>query len=1064
MSPGSALLARVSGTARWFVLALLLALLGVTNVRFIVGEEEGAKQPVAAEEFICRFAAQPPLIDGQAAEAAWQSAPVIERFTLPWRKDNPSARTATRARLLWDREHLYFFADMDDADLYADVKEHDGATWNNDVFELFLKPADDKPGYYEFQVSAAGTVMDMFLPRRNAGGYDRFRADGDFHIESKVVLRGTLNKWHDRDQGWSVEGRIPWNDLLRTGGRPEVNETWKFTLCRYDYSVDFEGPELSTCAPLKKPVPDFHAFEDYATVRFAGPEQIGRVVRPAEDAAGGPDRLTALRQALPTVKSHVVGSPEPPLPYRAKRVREEMKLTWPIFVALEPGSEKLLVIDQKASYGTARVARTKEGGDLETLVEYPEGGVAYSMALHPRFAENGYLFVGWNGAPDGGKKRCFVTRYTIDRAPPHGVIKDSALNVIEWESDGHNGAAIAFGTDGMLYVTSGDGTSDSDLNLAGQGLDHLLSKLLRIDVDHPAPGQGYSIPNDNPYVGPNRLLPGENVRPETWAYGFRNPWRLTIDPQTGHIWVGNNGQDLWEQVYLVERGANYGWSVYEGSHPFYPNRPQGPTPISKPAAEHPHSEARSLTGGVVYYGKQLPELYGAYLYGDYSTGKIWAAKVDQGKVVLHREVADTSLQITSFALDSAGELLISDHRGNGEGGLYTLEPNPPDDSAARFPRKLSATGLFTSVARHQVHPGLIPYSVNAPLWSDGAYKERYLYLPTTTNAAGEVELSRIDLGLDDRGWNLPEGTVVVKSFALDMKQGDPGSRRWVETRLLVKEQGEWVGYSYQWNHEQTDATLVASGGLDQTFEIDQGASLTKQTWHFPSRTECMVCHSRAANFMLGLSTPQMNKDHDFNGTVANQLEVLSWLGVLRVGAAEQKEVLWEALVDGGKSEQEASNEMAGRTASRDQRAFRPSTLMSRPLDHYQRMVDPYDRRFDLTARAKSYLHANCSQCHQEAGGGNAQLQLTWSTPVEEMGLLNELPLHHKFNLAQPRLVAPGQPVQSVLLHRMATRGPGQMPQLATSVVDEEAVSLIRDWIHSLQPSASDRAAEGDPEP
>src|SRR5262249_28744283 len=155
----------------------------------------------------CRWADTPITIDGKADEEAWKHAQLIDSFYLPWTKDGRRARTATKAKLLWDRENLYFFADMEDADLFAMEKEHDGQTWDDDVFELFFNPADDKPGYYEFQVNAAGTIMDMFLPRRGAGGYRRFKSDGDFHLDVKVRLQGTLNRWQDRDTGWSVEGR-----------------------------------------------------------------------------------------------------------------------------------------------------------------------------------------------------------------------------------------------------------------------------------------------------------------------------------------------------------------------------------------------------------------------------------------------------------------------------------------------------------------------------------------------------------------------------------------------------------------------------------------------------------------------------------------------------------------------------------------------------------------------------------------------------------------------------------------------------------------------------------------
>src|SRR5687768_14488886 len=145
-----------------------------------------AEPPPRDREFLCRCADSPIKVDGVADEEAWKSAEMVDHFYQPWQKDAPRARTATKARLLWDRENLYFFAEMEDADLYADVKEHDGMAWENDVFELFFKPADDKPGYYEFQVNAANTVLDMFIPRRGAGGYRRFIGDGEFHVEAKV--------------------------------------------------------------------------------------------------------------------------------------------------------------------------------------------------------------------------------------------------------------------------------------------------------------------------------------------------------------------------------------------------------------------------------------------------------------------------------------------------------------------------------------------------------------------------------------------------------------------------------------------------------------------------------------------------------------------------------------------------------------------------------------------------------------------------------------------------------------------------------------------------------------
>ncbi|HQU41596.1 MAG TPA: PQQ-dependent sugar dehydrogenase [Pirellulales bacterium] len=985
--------------------------------------------------FECRWADGEIAIDGKADEAPWSKAQSIEDFSLPWLGEAARpAKTATKARLLWDRENLYFFATMQDSDLYADVEVPDGRTWENDVFELFFKPADDKPGYYEFQVNAAGTVMDMFIPRRGSGGYRRFKGQAAFHVEAKVALDGTLNRWQDHDSAWSVEGRIPWTDFLRTGGRPADGETWKFALCRYDYSVDFEGPELSTCAALRSQPPDFHHHEDYATLIFKGP-----------------DKQTALRpygieSYVPLTTSRVIGSPDPPLPYRAQRALPELRLSFPVFVAAEPGSARLWIIDQPSAYGTTRIARTTGepgSGELETLLQMEEG-LAYSLVFHPDFRQNGQVFVGANTKSGSSRRSTRITRYTVAREAPRAFDPASALTIIEWPSAGHDGAALAFGLDRMLYITSGDGTSDSDTDVVGQDLSRLTAKVLRIDVDHPLPDKPYSVPADNPFVHV------AGARPETWAFGLRNPWRMTVDPATGQIWIGSNGQDLWEHVFLLRRGANYGWSVFEGSHPFCLQRKLADVPHTPPTAEHPHSEARSLTGGVVYHGTKLPELRGAYLYGDYSTGKIWGLRHDDDKVVWHKELADTTLAITAFALDADGEMLIADHQGGGRGGFYTLEPNTDKNTQAAFPRRLSETGLFRSVPGHGMQPGAVPYDVNAPLWSDGAHKERWLVLPPTMTQDGHEVPVRIPF-TTDRTWELPDRTVLVKSFALERNEGRPDSRRWIETRLLTRQQGEWAGYSYRWNEEQTEALLVEKEGADQEFTVRSADGERRQTWHYPSRSECMVCHSRAANFVLGISTVQLNRDNNYGGVVDNQLRVFEHLGLLRVDYQSQaSEYLREQLRASGMSAEDAAKRVAEATASRGQRSAAASSLLARSPDHYERLADPYDDREPIDRRARAYLHANCAQCHVEAGGGNAQLDLRFATALDKMRLVGVEPLHDRFGIERAQLVAAGDPDRSVLLRRISIRGRGQMPQLATSLVDRRAVELLRRWIEGMR--------------
>lgn len=697
---------------------------------------------------------------------------------------------------------------------------------------------------------------------------------------------------------------------------------------------------------------------------------------------------------VPWDTSRVVGSPEPPLEYKTQRVYEEVKFKHPLYVGALPGSDRMLVVEQAGLIRSLPVAPDAKEDEVFLKLEDHD---TYSFCFHPRFAENRYVYVFANGPnsakqkknkqqedsekEEPEKKKNKILRYEVTRDAPRACQLETQTSIIEWESNGHNGGEMAFGLDRMLYISSGDGTSDSDTNVTGQDISDLASGVIRIDVEHPAEGQQYRVPADNPFLN----IP--DARPELWAYGFRNPWRLCIDAKTGDVWVGDIGQDLWEMIEVVQRGANYGWSVMEGSHPFHSLRQRGPTPISPPTIEHHHSEARSITGGIVYYGKRFPDLRGAYLYGDYSTGRIWGARYREGKIVWHKELADTTLQILGFGEDAAGEIYLVDYAGE----IHRMVPKPPPEGPLPpFPRKLSETGLFTSVGEHRLHPAIVSYSVNSPLWSDGASKERYIALP----GMGTIE------HVEKNAWKFPEGTVLVKTFSLGEKR--------IETRLLTLQQNEWVGYSYRWNDEQTEADLVGTKGEDR-----EVGTASKQSWHFPSRAECMVCHSRAAGFVLGPQTLQMNREHDYGGFRDNQLAVLARSGFLRFGGKPK--------VDG----------------------------MPKAPDEYPRLVDPYDSTADLGERARSYLHANCAQCHVAAGGGNSAIELHHNTETKNLRALGVAPLHDKFEIPEAQLIAPGEPERSVLLHRVGKTGRGRMPPLATSIVDQQAVELLRAWIKEL---------------
>ncbi len=921
--------------------------------------------------FECRLAQDPIRIDGRATEAAWKGGQTIGPFHL--QAPSREATTLTKAKLLWDDTALYFFAEMEDTDLYANIKERDGELWENDVIELFLKPENSGEGYYEFLVSPLGTLFDIFYPKRTLYGHDRFKNARKFAFAAKVTVEGTLNNHEDADTGWTVEGRIPWSDFESTGGKPKIGDTWRFALCRYDYSLPLEGGlEISVASPeLPR---DFHRHEDYVPLKFTGPW----------------DPRSELPQRLQMVRgyagSKVKGRPDPPLPYVEEQVLAELQINQMITFKFEPGSNQLLYVDQVPKVKGSRLMRYDlDGGEPQELLALDE--LISNLAFHPDYAQNGYFYLGYAGpqSADRFERRAQVMRYTM--GDDGAIVPDSAHLIIEWPSRGHNGLGLAFGAGGMLFVTSGDGTSDSDTNLTGQDLSTIHAKVLRIDVENPDPGRGYSVPPDNPFVGQ------DGVVPETFAYGMRNPWRAHWDERLGRLWVGNNGQDRLEQAFLIERGANYGWSVYEGSRVFYAERKLGPTPVSLPTVEHDHGESRSLTGGVVYTGSKFPELKDAYVYGDNTTGKIWAVFHDGKKVVWNREIADTYLRVTDFGVDpKTGDLLVSDYRSGGEGGLFRLIPNPRRGEKSAFPRKLSQTGLFRSVADHEAAPELLPYGVNVPEWADGAEIQRFLMLPADDP---HVNFS------PRRGWNLPDGTVALQTFTF-------GGRR-VETRMLYRELGEWTGYSYQWNEAQDDAELVGAKGADLT--------VNGQKWRVPSRSECMVCHSRAANFVVGLQSAQLNRVHDYGGGFsANQLEVMDHLGFfLRKGAPK------------------------------------PVSTLRQPPEEYDALAHPMDRTADLDHRARSFLHAACSHCHVEAGGGNAQMDLRYYVAREKMGAIGEPPYHGDLGYgADAKIIVPGHPEKSVMLNRCSRIGPGKMPPMGSQGPDPRAVGLLAEWILSLE--------------
>ncbi len=286
------------------------------------------------------------------------------------------------------------------------------------------------------------------------------------------------------------------------------------------------------------------------------------------------------------------------------------------------------------------------------------------LAFDPDFRSNGYFYVYYSATTP---RRSVISRFSAGRTDPNTADADSELIIMEipQPAGNHNGGQLAFGPDGYLYAGLGDGGGSGDRFGNGQNPATLLGSILRIDVAASSENERYRVPQDNPFVGA-----GE-ARPEVWAYGLRNPWRFSFDIQSGRLWAADVGQNSWEEIDLIEKGLNYGWNVMEGAHCFSPGTGCNETGLQLPAAEYSTWEGCSVTGGYVYRGTGLPSLFGAYVFGDFCSGKIWGIRYDGQSVTESMLLVDSDLQITSFGVDRAGNLYVVSRNQ----GVYRFAPD-----------------------------------------------------------------------------------------------------------------------------------------------------------------------------------------------------------------------------------------------------------------------------------------------------------------------------------------------------------------------------------------------------
>lgn len=525
------------------------------------------------------------------------------------------------------------------------------------------------------------------------------------------------------------------------------------------------------------------------------------------------------------------------------------------------GSGRLFVVEQ------AGVVRVFEDGDDPSTSEVfldiservsrrgnEEGLIGF--AFHPDFATNGEVFAHYSLA--GEDATGVLSRFRLDAEDQSRLDPTSEEELLRqpqpWRN--HNGGAIAFGPDGYLYLSFGDGGSANDPQGNGQKLETWLGALLRIDVDGAEGDRAYGIPADNPFVdGP------DGARPEIYAFGFRNVWRFSFDRETGELWAGDVGQNKIEEVDLVVKGGNYGWRRFEATRMFDDETELALEPAIEPVSTYGRSEGISITGGNVYRGQRFPSLQGDYFYGDYATGNLWRVRRAEDGTYATDFVCRSGRSVASFGEDDDGELYVCSF----DGGLYRVVPsNAPEDTFSDWPEKLSETGLFTwnkddKRARPAAH--LVAYEVNAPFWSDAAEKGRWIVLPEGATL-GYAE---------DGAWEVPVGGTLVKHFRGQNGRG----MRDLETRLTKRTEEGWEAATYVWRGK--DAVLAPEG---RQFEIRGRRGV--QSWHAPSSSECATCHVDATGFPLGLRTAQLNRTLAGG---ANQIEAFAEAGVVALPAS-----------------------------------------------------------------------------------------------------------------------------------------------------------------------------------
>jgi glucose/arabinose dehydrogenase len=760
---------------------------------------------------------------------------------------------------------------------------------------------------------------------------------------------------------------------------------------------------------------------DSFTYRVSGPGGISGAAQVTVTFSGNL-RITPTALNVP--------STPPSLAYQLSAV--VTNVTSPVSIESPPGETQRIFVCQKGGLlrvipslaVTTPVANTFL--DLPALLTSRGEAIATSseqgllgLAFHPNYSTNRYFYIFYS-VTKAGLIYQRVSRFTTQAGSPNAADTSSELILLEQvdEATNHNGGELHFGPDGYLYISVGDeGNQNDTLNNSQTLTKDFFAGLLRIDVDKkpgslaPNPHAAiptdagvarFAIPLDNPFVHTSlggswdgtyngaTVTPLSSVRSEFWATGLRNPWRFTFDTSNGELWLADVGQNAREEIDIVTKGGNYGWAYREATLTGPKTAPANFDTLYHSPPLYSYSrgsgtfQGNSVTGGVVYRGMRFPTLSGLYVFGDYVSGNIWTLTRSGTVARIAGEVG-----ITGFGRDpSNGDVLVADYDGN---RILRLTQ---ETATSNFPRTLAQTGLFADITTLSPNPGILPYEVNLPFWSDHATKRRWFTIP---NPAAKMAWTA------DGAWGVPDGQIWIKHFDLELTRGNPATKRRLETRLLVKNATGAYGVSYRWNEAGTEATLVADEGADLDLNILENGNSLVQRWRIPSRAECLSCHNANAGYALSTNTRQWNLQNAFHGFAGNQITLLANAGY-----------------------------------------FSNTAPSPNVLPRHLRLSET---TFTAEARSRSWLDVNCSPCHRSPYPFDLREHLS----LEATHTLNALAANNGGNPAN-RVLLPGSTAGSVLYSRSgALNGFTRMPPIGTNLSDTQALNVLAEWIGNELP-------------